>query len=398
MPTGANPGMPSGGSRPIFQSSDVPDWMIAQHARYMKGLQASCGCLLCLEGQAGRGGAQNERRQGGHRSHGERGGNPLGSGQHSNEQNPQVQAQASTWDASGWIQKYEHAKRARDDSRMRACLKEVAQSNYRLMQGTSFRGDVSRTDLVTHSQLQQRVQGHRQDPSYTISPMGTGDALLHFASGLKRSGGVVCALNFANGENCGGGYLRGARAQEEELCRQFPCMYTTLNRAKEYGHAYPFGAASYKGGPDPKRYADVLFTPRIVSRRLNQARGYAIIPESEVLDNMAVVSAAAPDVRKGKDKFDPELVLQAMASILLAPKLKDPRIDTLILGAWGCGAFGCDPNVMAKLFAQVLLKGGLGRLYREIHFAIPDGSDGNLRIFEAVLRERGVPLSGVSSM
>lgn len=115
-------------------------------------------------------------------------------------------------------------------------------------------------------------------------------------------------------------------------------------------------------------------------------QGYAIIPDAEVLDNMAIVSAAAPDVRSGNDVFDADLVKQAMMSILLTPKLKDRRIDTLILGAWGCGAFGCDPRTMATLFAQVLIEDGLGRLYREIHFAIPAGPDNNLQIFGEVLR------------
>lgn len=298
-----------------------------------------------------------------------------------------------TWDADSWRARWQQAKSSQSDGEMRACLKEVAQSNYRLMQGP-FRDDVSRTELVTQRELRQRMQGHGKDPHVSISTMGTGDALLHYAAALKRSGSVVCALNFANGEHIGGGYLRGARAQEEELCRQFPCLFTSLSRAKEYGQAYPFGPCTYRGGRDAKRYADVLFTPCIVGRRQGQAQGYAIIPDGEVLNNMALVSAAAPDVRSGRETFDPDLVKQAMQSILIAPKLKNPRIDTLILGAWGCGAFGCDPRQVAKLFAEVL-KAGLGRLYREIHFAIPDGADRNLQNFQEVLRNEGIPLASL---
>jgi uncharacterized protein (TIGR02452 family) len=228
--------------------------------------------------------------------------------------------------------------------------------------------------------------------------MTTGDALLHYADVLKKDGKVVCALNFANGEHVGGGYLRGARAQEEELCRQFPCMYTTLSRAKEYGHAYPFGACTYEGGRDTKRYADVLFTPRVVARRYSQAEGYAVIRDARVLSNIAIVSAAAPNIKGGREFFDPELVKQAMESILLAPKCRGRSIDVLILGAWGCGAFGCDPHVMAKLFAEVLVKGSnLGCLYKEIHFAIPESRDSNLQIFAEVLKKEGVPLSMSSS-
>ena len=41
-------------------------------------------------------------------------------------------------------------------------------------------------------------------------------------------------LNFANAHHAGGGYLRGARAQEEDLCRLMPTLYTALKRL-----AYP---------------------------------------------------------------------------------------------------------------------------------------------------------------
>ena len=37
-------------------------------------------------------------------------------------------------------------------------------------------------------------------------------------------------LNFANAHHAGGGYLRGARAQEEDLCRLMPTLYTALKR------------------------------------------------------------------------------------------------------------------------------------------------------------------------
>merc|ERR1712136_602398 len=76
--------------------------------------------------------------------------------------------------------------------------------------------------------------------------------------------------------------------------------------------------------------------------------------------------------------------------IMIAPKMMDPRIDTLVLGAWGCGAFGCDAHAMAQHFATALNQ-RLGEFYREVVFAIPD-ADQNAQIFERTLRAAGVPL------
>merc|ERR1712117_908757 len=117
------------------------------------------------------------------------------------------------------------------------------------------------------------------DPQYSMSSKRTGDALLRFAA--ARPHNKVCALNFANGERVGGGYLNGARAQEEELCRQFPSLYTSLRRAQDSGGAYPFGPCTFNGGRDAHRYADVLFTSRLVARRGPQKQGYRLLNPSE---------------------------------------------------------------------------------------------------------------------
>jgi uncharacterized protein (TIGR02452 family) len=48
--------------------------------------------------------------------------------------------------------------------------------------------------------------------------------------------------------------------------------------------------------------------------------------------------------------------------------------DSIILGAWGCGAFGNDPNEIAALFERALRENFKGA-YRRVVFAILDWSD-----------------------
>lgn len=62
--------------------------------------------------------------------------------------------------------------------------------------------------------------------------------------------------------------------------------------------------------------------------------------------------------------------------------------DSLVLGAFGCGAFKTPPREMAQLFKEVMAEDEFKDRYRLITFAIlSDHNDrsGNLRAFEEVI-------------
>lgn len=54
--------------------------------------------------------------------------------------------------------------------------------------------------------------------------------------------GPVAVLNYASARNPGGGYVRGAKAQEEALCRA-SALYETLLEAPEYYETHRAGRA-----------------------------------------------------------------------------------------------------------------------------------------------------------
>merc|ERR1711971_1398594 len=97
---------------------------------------------------------------------------------------------------------------------------------------------------------------------------------------------------------------------------------------------------------------------------------------------VSLVSAAAPNIKFAQDIHDLELMYSTVKAIFVAPLLEEPGVNTLILGAWGCGAFGCDPENISVLFARAFSE-GLGRLYDEVHFAVPGGQ--NADVFRATL-------------
>ena len=59
------------------------------------------------------------------------------------------------------------------------------------------------------------------------------------------------------------------------------------------------------------------------------------------------------------------------------------EVDTLILGAYGCGVFGQDPNEVANIFKEYLTTTHKG-CFSKVVFAIPNGRDKNLQAFEKV--------------
>jgi uncharacterized protein (TIGR02452 family) len=102
-----------------------------------------------------------------------------------------------------------------------------------------------------------------------------------------------------------------------------------------------------------------------------------------------MVAAAAPNIRFAKEISDNTLILNTIESIFKAPFVWLPETNVLILGAWGCGAFGGDPKQIAELFVRVFMSENYGKLYKEVHFAIPklSATDSNYEEFMKVFSE-----------
>lgn len=182
----------------------------------------------------------------------------------------------------------------------------------------------------------------------------------------------TCALNFANARHVGGGYLHGAIAQEEELCRQYPHLYASLNANK---HAlYPIELD--KG--------EVLYTRNVARIRNNLENGYDVLnvaPAAAAAAPVFVdfVSAAAPNMNNeglGKTfadyKINIELTLKRIMDIPAQEKC-----ECIVMGAWGCGAFAPkDARRIEYIDAMIdsicsIIK-ALKKNYKIIIIAIPD--------------------------
>jgi len=197
----------------------------------------------------------------------------------------------------------------------------------------------------------------------------TGESTMEAAYRLAREGEEdVAVLNFASALEPGGGWLRGAAAQEEALARA-SALVACLEQAPGYYAA--------NRTPPSDRYTDhVIHSPRVPFFRDERHRPL----DAPIF--LSVLSAPAPYAGGSLDRPSLRLTLERRASVVLAVAA-DQRHPVLVLGAWGCGAFRNNPEDVAGVFAGLLRHAAFSRPFRRIVFAVlsPEGDSPNLAAF-----------------
>jgi len=177
----------------------------------------------------------------------------------------------------------------------------------------------------------------------------------------------VLVLNFANPVHPGGGVRRGAKAQEEDLCRKSSLLLSleSSHAAKYYEYNKKLG--TYMGSDA------MMFTPQVEVIRDENGK---LLDETMIV---AVLTCAAPMITQGKEGMS-EDAYQNMVYHRIMGMLKCAAYfgyKNLVLGAWGCGAFGNDAHVISDLFYKALKElefNGLREkdFFRRIDFAVLD--------------------------
>jgi uncharacterized protein (TIGR02452 family) len=184
----------------------------------------------------------------------------------------------------------------------------------------------------------------------------TNETTLGAAERLAARGLTPLALNFASGVHPGGGFLSGALAQEEVLCRS-SALYATLEGDPMYA------AHALRPRPDSSDWA--IYSPDVpVFRRDDGTPLDAPWP----LTFLTCAAPYAPAI--GQPEAGDLLQQRIRRVIAIARAFGHPA---LVLGAWGCGAFANDPARTARDFRQSLETDFSGA-FGEIAFAIADWS------------------------
>lgn len=231
-------------------------------------------------------------------------------------------------------------------------LKEAAATVLRLIDTGEYQSDgqtvrfeveqanaVNGTRLYTPDQLALFGTPSGSPPTIRVTDGTTQTIAQEMASTGERSVGL---LNFASARNPGGGFLKGAKAQEEDLCR---CsgLYPCLLQCNEYYET--------NRNQSSLLYTDyAIFSPQVPFFKTHGT--------GELLSKsffVSVIAAPAPNsgpfLRERPDAVEElqQTFLRRWRNVLRIAG--DQGITRLLLGAWGCGAFGGDP-VMASTTAK----------------------------------------------
>ena len=259
---------------------------------------------------------------------------------------------------------------------------------------TKFSGPTLRAQMSTRiisDPEDFRGEKYYDDPAIIkVTNRDTFTAAKEYANIINSTNeGFVGVLNFASSTNPGGGVTKGSTAQEECLCR---CsnLYLTLYQEKCIREYYNIN----------KKHMSNLGSDAIIYSRnvyVFKDKDYNMLPVKDRF-YVDVLTCAAPNLRENprnqynSDASEEKLTLtdeelynihvkRARNILNVAIKNED---DYLILGAFGCGAFRNNPEIVAKAYKDVLQD--YMYCFKVIDFAIIDGKySNNYEIFKRII-------------
>ena len=206
----------------------------------------------------------------------------------------------------------------------------------------------------------------------------------------ENEGCRIAVMNFANAFHAGGGVTKGAGAQEECLCRTstlYPLLYRHFLRDTFYKHHHTLNT--------PKATDALVYTRDVVICKTDEDLPRRM--PREQWTKVDVITVAAPDLR---DKFNIYAPIVGGGTYMSSAELFGYHVkraihvmtcaaaegaDILVLGAFGCGAFRNDPEVVARAYRTAIEE--FPNVFRKIEFAVycPPEDTRNYEAFARVL-------------
>lgn len=214
---------------------------------------------------------------------------------------------------------------------------------------------VTRNRILKRS-LRENIKGFKGSdikPNVSVIKCATYDALKN----IWNDEGRIAALNFASYFNPGGGFEKGAIAQEESLCR-VSGLYPILKSVDVY-------SKRREESNIPEEYkSELIYSERVPFTEIEGS-------DDTDIHYVDIISCAAPNCRRvpmSRDKEYITAVRERIEAIYTEPYTYG--VNTLVLGAWGCGVFKNEPQLIANEFKRIIdmYRG----LYSSIIFAVPN--------------------------
>ena len=231
-------------------------------------------------------------------------------------------------------------------------------------------------------------QKNLHETKITVSPNRSFEAAVKLNK--QMPGNKIAVMNFANAFHAGGGVTKGSSAQEECLCRTstlYPLLYRRSLRDTFYKHHHSLNTA--------KASDALIYTEGVIICKTDENLPKRMPKEDWI--SVDVITVAAPDLRRksnvhaalvgnGTVMYDAELFgyhVKRAIHILTCAAAKN--VDILILGAFGCGAFQNNPEVVARAYKVALEE--FPNVFKQVEFAVycSQNDDTNYQVFKKIL-------------
>ena len=209
---------------------------------------------------------------------------------------------------------------------------------------------------------------------------------LYNAKLLIDEGLHPAVLNMASFSTPGGGVEKGSAAQEESIFRRSN-IALSLYQFHPIGENYNFKQREERY-PLDYNYGGI-YSPGVTVFRKSENDDCELLEEPFTVDVISVSAVKKPALRDGKiAPWVCDVIMNKIRQIL------DIAIangnDSVVLGAFGCGAYGTPPKEMAELFKKVINSDRYKSAFKVISFAIIDDKnayrehnpEGNLKPFK----------------
>lgn len=184
-------------------------------------------------------------------------------------------------------------------------------------------------------------------------------------------------MNFANAHKPGGGFEMGATAQEEALCR-CSTLFASISSEKAQ-EMY-----RYNNSHISRVESDYMLLSKVCVFRNEKCE---LLKEPFMA---GVITVPAPNriglaALASEKRIEQAMQRRIRIMLLIA---KEQGYKTVVLGAWGCGAFHNDASKVAGYFKRVLIDEGYAGYFEHICFAIYGSEDGkNITAFRKRFEE-----------
>ena len=282
-----------------------------------------------------------------------------------------------------WLSEFQKAFDSGDISTLHALRVEIYQETIAVVKRGSYMvGDACVELPESASMMAQSV--FYQDPgvvdvpkqaSPTMIEVVDSDSLLA-GKALLEEGYHPAVLNFANRQTPGGGVMRGAGAQEENIFRRsnlFMSLY------QYHFHGINLGIRQSSEQYPMDRNTGGAYSPDVTVFRGLETDGYPFLEHPYQLGIVTVAAMNRPELKNAYRIAD-HLVepIRRKIRTIFRIALKHGH-DAIVLGAWGCGAFKNPPQHIAKLFHEVLEEEEFVNRFKKVVFAIVDRKNIDIR-------------------